>query len=71
MRKARIWGLSLMCLPKKVNDIYEVYTTEEILKIDTYTKYPNYNNMAGWVEAEEGWEVMFTQVYEDEVEWLE
>lgn len=70
MRKAKVWGYSLTGVDIQENNIYEIYTTEEILKIDTYTEYRNYDNMAGWVKADKDWGIMFTQVYEEDVEWL-
>lgn len=77
MRKARVQGWSLNGADIQESGVYEIYTTEEATGLDIersnnyyYNFEVNDSDIVGWVEAEEDWGVMFTQVYEDEVEWL-
>ena len=77
MRKARVWGWSLYEAEIQESGVYEIYTTEEATNLDTEKNVDYYRSLetcgldiVGWVKAEEDEGVMFTQVYEDEVEWL-
>ena len=84
MRKARIFGHSLIGLPKSKNDIYEVYSTEEIQERKDVTlrekedvrlwENTSYFKIIGWVEFPSNKypeEKCFLQIYANDVEWLE
>ena len=84
MRKARVFGGSLIGLPKSKNDIYEVYSTEEIQERkdvtlrekDSVRFFGNVScfKIIGWVETpsdEYPEEKCFSQIYANDAEWLE
>ena len=78
MRKARIWDCSLYGTDIQESGVYEIYTTEEVANLDTKRGFDYYRSLetcgldiVGWVKADDDWESMFTQVYGDEIEWLD
>ena len=78
MKKARIWGCSLYETDIQESDVCEIYTTEEVANLDTERGVDYYHSLetcgldiVGWVKADDDCESMFTQVYGDEIEWLD
>ena len=81
MRKAKVYGVSLTDIKRNEDDIYTIYTTDEISHMDNVSDvekqgveiYANLcPNIIGWAEDDYSNDdaLHFTQVFEDEVEWL-
>ena len=81
MRKAKVCGVSLLDIKRNKDDIYTIYTTDEILNMDNVSDVEKqdvkfYANLCpsiiGWAEDDysNDDDLQFTQVFEDEVEWL-
>ena len=81
MRKAKVCGVSLTDIKRNEDDIYTIYTTDEISHMDNVSDvekqgveiYANLcPNIIGWAEDDYSNDdaLHFTQVFEDEVKWL-
>ena len=82
MRKAKVYGVSLTGIKRNEDDIYTIYTTDEILSMDNVGDVEKQDveiyanlcpNIIGWAEDDysNDDDLRFTQIFEDEVEWLE
>ena len=81
MRKAKVYGVSLTDIKRNKDDIYTIYTTDEILNMDNVGDVEKQDvkfyanlcpNIIGWAEDDysNDDDLHFTQVFEDEVHWL-
>ena len=81
MRKAKVYGVSLTDIKRNEDDIYTIYTTDEILNMDNVSDVEKQDveiyanlcpNIIGWAEDDysNDDDLQFTQVFEDEVKWL-
>ena len=77
MEKVRLTEMGLICVKRTKDDIYNMYTTEEVLTMDNVSENEKeainetieWGGVLGWIEATDSkkYNKIFVQIYEGDI----